>query len=81
MSARFPKIIEQKGRRFVLRSDAEAYKRALAGLPFESDLNAPEVLVPVRQFASELGVCVRTLGRRIVETRAASADAPETSAA
>ena len=67
MSANFPPVIEQKGRRFVRRSDAEMYKRQLAGLPFEADPNAPEVLVPVKQFAAELGVCVRTVGRRIVK--------------
>jgi hypothetical protein len=70
MSARFPPIIEQKGRRFVRRSDAEQYKAALAGLPFESDPRAPELLIPVRQFAAELGVCVRTIGRRIAESQA-----------
>jgi hypothetical protein len=70
MSAKFPSVIEQKGRRFVRRSDAEAYKRSLAGLPFEPDQNAPEVLVPVKQFAAELGVCVRTVGRRIAESHA-----------
>jgi len=71
MSAKFPPVIEQKGRRFVRRSDAEAYKLSLAGLPFEADQNAPEVLVPVKQFAAELGVCVRTVGRRIAEAAAA----------
>jgi hypothetical protein len=73
MSVRFPLIIEQKGRRFVRRSDAEAYKRALAGLPFETDPNAPEVLVPMKQFAAELGVCVRTVGRRIAESHGSEA--------
>jgi hypothetical protein len=73
MSVKFPQVIEQKGRRFVRRSDAEAYKLALAGLPFEIDQNAPEVLVPVKQFAAELGVCVRTVGRRILESRHAAA--------
>ena len=70
MSTKFPHVIEQKGRRFVRRADAEAYKKALAGLPFEADANAPEVLVPVKQFAAELGVCVRTIGRRIAESQA-----------
>ena len=74
MSAKFPTIIEQKGRRYVLRSAAEAYKAALAGLPHPSpDPRAPELLVPVRQFAAELGVCVRTVGRRIAESQASAA--------
>jgi hypothetical protein len=55
------------------RTDAEAYKLALAGLPFEADQNAPEVLIPVKQFAAELGVCVRTVGRRIAESQASAA--------
>jgi YbbR domain-containing protein len=69
MSATFPAIIEQNKRRFVRRSDVEAYKRALAGLPFEPDPKAPEMLIPVKQFAAELGVCVRTIGRRIAESK------------
>ena len=73
MSVKFPTIIEQKGRRYVPRSEAEKYKKALAGLPFEADQNAPEMLVPVRQFAAELGVCVRTVGRRIAESQASDA--------
>ena len=73
MSAQFPHVIEQKGRQFIRRTDAEAYKKALAGLPFEADANAPEVLVPVKQFAAELGVCVRTIGRRIAEAQASEA--------
>ena len=70
MSPTFPPIVEQKRRRFVRRRDAEKYKHELAGLPFQADPNAPEVLVPVRVFAGELGLCVRTLGRRIAESRA-----------
>jgi len=81
MSVRFPTIVEQKGRRFVRRSDAEAYKRALAGLPFESDPSAPELLVPMRVFAAELGVCVRTVGRRIVESQKAATGASDAEAA
>jgi hypothetical protein len=70
MSATFPTIVEQKRRRFVRRRDAEKYKHELAGLPFQDEATAPEVLVPLRVFAGELGLCVRTLGRRIAESRA-----------
>ncbi len=77
MSAKFPPVIEQKGRRFVRRSDAERYKCALAGLPFEADPNTPEMLIPVRQFAAELGVCVRTVGRRIAESQAETVAGPK----
>lgn len=71
MSVIFPLIVQQKGRRFVRRRDAEKYKHELAGLPFRDETTAPDVLVPLREFASELGLCVRTLGRRIAESRAA----------
>jgi hypothetical protein len=71
MSATFPPIVEQKRRRFVRRRAAEQYKKQLAGLPFHDDPTAPETLIPLRVFAEELGLCVRTLGRRIAESRAA----------
>jgi hypothetical protein len=69
MSVSFPRVIDQSGRRFFLRSALDAYKMALAGLPYEKPTE-PEELVPIRQAAHELGVCVRTLGRRIAESRA-----------
>ena len=81
MSYKFPSVIKQKGRRFVRRTEAERYKNGLAGLPFEADSNAPELLVPVKQFAAELGVCVRTVGRRIAETQAETAAAEAAAAA
>jgi hypothetical protein len=66
----FPNVIEQKGRRFFSRRSIEHYKATLAGIPFQDHLGAgPDVLVPIRAFATQMGVCVRTIGRRIEETR------------
>jgi hypothetical protein len=70
MSANFPSPLSLNGRRYFWRSELEAHKRALAGLPFENQVDAPDVLVPVRQAAVEFGVCVRTISRRIAESRA-----------
>ena len=72
----FPNVIEQKGRRFFSRRSIERYKATLAGIPFQDDPAAgPDVLVPIRAFASEMGVCVRTIGRRIEEMRDGAASA------
>lgn len=66
----FPRVIEQKGRRFFSRRSIEKYKAALAGVPFQADQDTgPDVLIPIRTFASEMGVCVRTIGRRIEKAR------------
>lgn len=68
----FPLPIRRNGRLFWLRSELEAYKRALVraarGLPAPDD--APpspsiEELVPSDQVAREFGINRRTLGRRI----------------
>jgi hypothetical protein len=75
MSAKFPSVIELKGRRYVRSYESERYKRELAGLPFEADPAAPERLIPIKKFADELGVCVRTVGRRIREAKAEAAAA------
>lgn len=73
MSAKVPSTVNQNGRRYFWRREIERYKKELAGLPLPEDTPAPDILVPARQFASELGVCVRTLGRRIAESRSARA--------
>jgi len=66
MSYNFPAAVTLKGRMFFWRSHLEAYKRALAGLPFDEDPQ-PDVLVPASRAAADLGVCRRTIGRRVVE--------------
>lgn len=74
----FPNVIEQKGRRFFSRRGIERYKAMLAGIPFQDDPgDRPDVLVPIRAFASEMGVCVRTIGRRIEEMRGGASQAKE----
>jgi hypothetical protein len=60
----FPNIIQVRGKRFAFRSSIERYKVALAGIPFQKDTHArPDVLVPIKTFATEMGVCVRTIER------------------
>ncbi len=71
MSHKFPSPITQNGRLFFWRSHLEAYKKALAGLPFEADPQ-PDVLVPAAKVATEFGVCRRTLGRRVAESEKAA---------
>ena len=68
----FPNVIEQKGRRFFYGRSIERYKATLGGIPFQHDPGAgPDALVR-SAFASEMGVCVRTIERRIEEMRKAS---------
>jgi hypothetical protein len=75
----FPTPTRIRGRLFFDRHVFENFKRQLLGLePLERDPKAVIELVPAGQAATELGRHRRTLGRRIVETRA---HAPETSAA
>jgi hypothetical protein len=69
----FPNVIEQNGRRYFSRRGIEQYKATLAGIPFRDDPDkGPDFLVPIRVFATEMGVCVRTIGRRIEEARGAA---------
>jgi hypothetical protein len=64
MSAiKFPAPREINGRKFFVRDEAEAYKRALAGLPPLPKADVIE-LVPAKTFAAELGISRRSLGRR-----------------
>jgi hypothetical protein len=56
------------------RSQLEAHKRELAGLPF--DENPPlDVLVPASEAAADFGIGRRTIGRRVVERQADAARA------
>jgi hypothetical protein len=80
MSATIPDILELNKRRYVWRSRIERYKAELAGIPYHDRPYSPDVLVPIKKFAAELGVSVRTVERRIVEARKA-ADKSEASAA
>ncbi len=63
-NAGFPSPIKQNGRLYFFRSQLEAYKRALAGLPPEPWKGVDE-LVPATLTAREFGFGRRTLGRRI----------------
>jgi hypothetical protein len=72
----FPNIIQVKRKRFSFRSAIDRYKADLAGIPFQADPDArPDVLVPIRDFATEMGVCVRTIERWSEEARSTSAAA------
>jgi hypothetical protein len=72
MFAIIPDILELNKRRYAWRSRIERYKAELAGIPFQDRPDAPDVLVPIKKFAAELGVSVRTVERRIVEARKAT---------
>ena len=69
MSAKFPCPLSINGRHYFLRADLERHKHELAGLPFER-VEAPAELIPIRQAAAEFGVSVKTITRRISESRA-----------
>jgi hypothetical protein len=72
MSATLPSIFRIKERRYFWRSGIERYKADLAGLPFHAPAS-PDELIPIKKFAGELGVCVRTVERRISEASKAPA--------
>jgi hypothetical protein len=74
---RFPDVIWQKGRGYVLRSALNRYKsqlqaQALGLAPVEPWPIDPDPLVPLKQVSAELGVGRRTIGRRIAETAQAA---------
>ena len=70
----FPNLIEHGSRRFFFRSGIERYKAELAGIPFRDNPDAgPDVLIPIKIFASEMGVTIRTIERRIEQVRNAAA--------
>jgi hypothetical protein len=68
----FPRPFENAtGRLFFLKRDLENYVRALAGLePVESN---DITLIPAMEAAKILGVCRRTLSRRLAESQAQKA--------
>jgi hypothetical protein len=77
----FPTPIMINGRGYVWRSALEHYKsqlvrHALGGAPEPAPLSRPEgdALVPLKGASAELGVCRRSVGRRIVESQRAVAD-------
>jgi hypothetical protein len=72
----FPNIIQVKRKRFAFRSGIERYKAGLAGIPAPASVDLGverDVLVPIKDFAMEMGVCVRTIERWSDEARNASA--------
>ncbi len=71
-SLRFPSPVMQGDRVMFWRSHLEAYKLALAGLAHESN-PLPDVLIRASTLCRELGICRRTLGRRLREEAAARA--------
>ena len=63
----FPAPRAINGRLFFVRSEVEAYKRELAGLPPLPQASVIE-MVPAKKLAEELGVGRRTIGRRVAES-------------
>ena len=61
----FPRPINRNGRKFFMRHQLEAYKRALAGLPPIDGETSVIEFVSAPQVAEELGQSRRTLGRRM----------------
>jgi hypothetical protein len=75
---RFPLVIWQNGRGYVLRSALNQYKAeltaaALGVQPLSPPCVEPDPLVPLKAVAEELGVGRRTIGRRIAESRSPEA--------
>ncbi len=79
MSATVPSIVYQGPRRFVLRSAKDKYIAELAGIPYDP-LPGSDILIPIKKFAAELGVSVRTVERRLVDASKAAEDAEQASA-
>jgi hypothetical protein len=72
MSSLYKKVVRQNGRRYCFRSDVEAEKRDLAGLP-AAPFDGIDTLVTLNQVAREFAVSRRTIGRRIYEAEKAAA--------
>lgn len=73
--AEFPAPIRLNGRIFFDDHELENYKRRLLGLPeLPRDPSAKIKLRPAAAVAAELGICRRTVGRRIAG-RAVESDA------
>jgi hypothetical protein len=66
MSVEFPKPVSQRGRIFFVEIEVENYVRALADIP-PLATDGQIRLIPAAAVAAKLGVCRRTIGRRIVE--------------
>jgi hypothetical protein len=71
---RFPDVIWQKNRGYVLRSAFNQYRAelqaaALGVAPVAPHSVEPDPLVPLKQVSAELGVGRRTIGRRILEAQ------------
>ena len=66
MSATIPSIVYQGSRRFVLRSARDKYIADLAGIPYDPSPGT-DVLIPIKRFAADIGVTVRTVERRVAE--------------
>lgn len=68
----FPATHVFNGKHFLVRAEAEAYKRRLARMP---PVEAPPdkiEFVSLKAFADELGVCLMTVKRRMQASRRAS---------
>jgi hypothetical protein len=75
-NAEFPSPVYQNGRMFFVDRDAEDYLRALAGrTPLPCDPAEPLKLRSAQQFADDLGVGRRTIGRRVAQRNNATGDA------
>jgi hypothetical protein len=72
VSATIPDIVYQGSRRFVLRSAKDRYIAELAGIPYDPP-PGPDSLIPIKKFAADIGVTVRTVERRVAELAAAPA--------
>jgi hypothetical protein len=64
----FPTPIRLNKRIFFEKGAVDNYVRQLAGLPIVD--NGDVGLIPATKLADVLGVCRRTIGRRIVELQA-----------
>ncbi len=78
---KFPLPVTINGRRYLWRSHLEhhkeqlaSYARGLAPQPLPTTRPQGDSLVPVNVSARELGVCRRTIGRRIAEAAAVGAE-------
>jgi hypothetical protein len=77
----FPTVFDIHGRGYVWRSELESYKAALVRYALGSQPEPPpksrpegDSLVPLRVVSGELGICRRSVGRRIAQTLAGSTE-------
>jgi len=77
----FPVVVRINGRGYIWRSELEAYKEALVRYAFGGQPEQPpqprpegDSLVPLRVVSGELGICRRSVGRRIAQTAAGSSE-------